>query len=108
MAQLHILREHTLGLARARKVAQAWAQEVEDEFELRCTVEPGREGDVVRFERSGVSGTLSVSARRFELDAKLGLLLGAFRGRIEAEITRRLDDKLVAAARGPARSARSA
>lgn len=105
MAQLHVLREHMLGLPRARKVAKAWAQEVEDEFELRCTFEAGREGDVVRFERSGVSGTLRVTAQRFELDAKLGLLLGAFRGRIEAEITRRLDDKLAAGGRrrsGPA------
>jgi putative polyhydroxyalkanoate system protein len=94
MAQLHMVREHNLGLAAARKIAQAWAREVEGEFDMRCTVEAGGDGDVVRFERSGVSGTLQVTARRFELDARLGLLLGAFRGRIEAEITRHLDEKL--------------
>ena len=103
MAQLHMVREHTLGLAAARKVAQAWAREVEDEFDMRCTVEAGRAGEVVRFERSGVSGTLQVSAQRFELDAKLGLVLGAFRGRIEAEITRHLDEML--AAQQPSRAA---
>ena len=93
MAQLHMVREHNLGLAAARKVAQAWAREVEHEFDMRCTFEAGGDGDVVHFERSGVSGTLQVTARRFELDARLGMLLGAFRGRIEAEITRHLDEK---------------
>ena len=96
MANLHMVREHTLGLAAARKIAQAWAQEVEDEFDMRCTFEAGRDGEIVRFERTGVTGTLQVTAQRFELDAKLGLLLGAFRGRIEAEITRHLEEKLAA------------
>lgn len=103
MARIHLVREHALGLPAARKIARAWAREVEDEFALRCSVEAGRAGDVVRFERSGVSGTLLVTPQRFELDATLGLLLGAFRGRIEAEITRRLDDQLAAAAKGRAR-----
>ena len=103
MAQLHMVREHTLGLAAARKVAQAWAKEVEGEFGMRCSVAAGKDGDVVHFERTGVSGTLQVTAQRFELDAKLGLVLGAFRGRIEAEITRHLDEML--AAKQPSRAA---
>ena len=44
---------------------------------------------------------------RFELDAKLGFLIGAFKGRIEAEITEMLN-RLVpesAAAQSPAKSA---
>lgn len=98
MANLHMVREHSLGLAAARKIAQAWAREVEGEFDMRCTFEAGDAGEVVHFERSGVRGTLQVTGKRFELDATLGLLLGAFRGRIEAEITRHLDEQLAAAA----------
>ena len=60
-----------------------------------ATVETGEDGDRVRFERTGVTGTLRVTPQRFELDATLGLLLGAFKGRIEAEITRQLDQMLV-------------
>ena len=34
------------------------------------------------------------SAERFELDARLGFLLGAFKDRIESEIVKNLDDLL--------------
>ncbi len=105
MANIHMVREHTLGLAGARKAAQGWARQVEDKLDMTCTSEPGKEGDRIRFTRSGVTGTLLVSKERFELDAQLGLMLGAFKGRIESEITRYLDELLVAdhsAKTGPA------
>jgi hypothetical protein len=35
-----------------------------------------------------------VTGDHFDLDAKLGFLLGAFKGRIEAEIVKNLDDLL--------------
>ena len=38
--------------------------------------------DLVCFTRSGVQGELKVTKDKFELDAKLGFLLGAFKGRI--------------------------
>lgn len=98
MANLHILREHALGLAAARRIALAWAQKVESEFDMTCQYEEGQTGDRVTFVRSGVNGTLQVTKERFELDAKLGLLLGAFKGRIEAEIIRHLDQLLAASA----------
>lgn len=94
MANIHMVREHPLGLAGARKAAQGWARQVEDRLEMSCTFETRPDGDNVRFERTGVSGTLRVSKDRFELDARLGLVLGAFKGRIEAEITKYLDEML--------------
>jgi hypothetical protein len=45
----------------------------------------------MRFERSGVSGELSVSATRFDLQIKLGFLLGAYSGKIEEKIKANLD-----------------
>ena len=94
MAELHILREHTLGLPAARKIAVAWAEQVESDFDMQCTYEEDKTTDTVSFVRSGVSGTLRVTNDRFELDAKLGFLLGAFKGRIEAEIVKNLDNLL--------------
>ena len=94
MADLHIHREHNLGLAGARKVALEWAEHVEQEFDMECSIEEGDTSDTVHFTRSGVKGTLDVSADAFELHAKLGLLLGAFKGRIEAEIVKNLDTLL--------------
>ena len=94
MADLHILREHTLGLARARKIAFDWAEQVEKDFDMQCTYEEGRTADVVYFTRSGVQGELHITKDKFELDARLGFLLGAFKGRIEAEIVAMLDGLL--------------
>lgn len=91
MAELHILRKHALGIAKARKLAFDWAGQVEREFGMECTYEEGKSEDLVRFTRSGVQGQLHVTRDKLELDAKLGFLLGAFKGRIEAEIVRMLD-----------------
>ncbi len=94
MADLHILREHTLGLTEARKLAFQWAEHVEQEFGMSCTYEEGRTADEVCFTRSGVDGTLTVTRDKFELRARLGFLLGAFKDRIESEIVKNLDDLL--------------
>ena len=98
MADLHILRKHALGFAKARKLAFDWAEQVEKEFGMQCTYEEGKAADLVRFTRSGVQGELRVTRDKFELEAKLGFLLGAFKGRIEAEIVKMLDALLPAEA----------
>lgn len=94
MSKLHIVREHALGLPKARKIAFTWAEHVEDEFDMRCTYQEGDTCDEVTFVRSGVQGTLRVTGSLFELNAKLGFLLGAFKSNIEAEIVKNLDDLL--------------
>jgi putative polyhydroxyalkanoate system protein len=96
VADLHILREHTLGLHEARKIAFQWAEHAETEFGMSCTYEEGKTVDEVCFTRSGVSGTLSVTRDKFELNAQLGFLVGAFKGVIEGEIVKNLDDLLKA------------
>lgn len=94
MAEIQLHRDHNLGLARARKVALKWAEHVEKQFDMECTILEGDTSDTVEFTRSGVSGSMEVSATHFELQAKLGFLLGAFAGQIEAEIKRQLDEAL--------------
>jgi putative polyhydroxyalkanoate system protein len=94
LSHIHIHRDHHLGLAGARKVAFKWAEQAEEEFGMDCTYEEGTVHDEVTFTRSGVNGTLKVTPHTFELDAKLGFLLGAFREKIEAEIVKNLDGLL--------------
>jgi len=91
MPDIRIRREHTLGLARARKVARKWAEEVERKFGMTCSVLEGELSDTVEFRRSGVNGELIVAPDHFDLNARLGFLLGAFRGTIEREIEAELD-----------------
>jgi len=94
MADIHIEREHRMDLADARKTAALWVQQAENKFDMRCTYEEGAECDQVSFTRSGVSGTLKVSHNKFEIDAHLGFLLGAFKDRIESEILKNLETLL--------------
>lgn len=98
MPDIRIHRDHSLGLAKARKVAWDWAEQAESKFDMACTVLEGETSDTVEFTRSGVSGTLIVAPDHFELHAKLGFLLGAFSKTIETEIEKNLDDLLGAAA----------
>jgi len=52
------------------------------------------DGYCIDFERPGMQGMLRVSPDVFELRMTLGFLLSAYRGRIEAELQRRLDGLL--------------
>ena len=98
MPDIRIHRDHTLGLPKARKIAWQWAEQAEDKFDMACTVIEGQTSDTVEFTRSGVSGRLIVAADHFDLEAKLGFLLGAFSKTIEGEITKNLDTLLAAPA----------
>ncbi|MBV7542285.1 polyhydroxyalkanoic acid system family protein [Acidovorax sp. sic0104] len=91
MPDIHIHREHHLGLPAARKIAFSWAEKAEENFDMECVYEEGDTEDMLTFTRSGVKGTLLVDARQFEMKAQLGFLFGAFKDRIESEIGEQLD-----------------
>jgi putative polyhydroxyalkanoate system protein len=106
MPDIRIHREHQLGLEQARKIAWKWAEEVEERFGMACSVLEGETSDTVEFKRSGVSGELIVAADHFDLNARLGFLLGAFSKTIEKEILANLDALLAAGTKvAPARKA---
>ena len=108
MPDIHIHRDHQLGLAKARKIALQWAEEVEAKFDMACTILEGETSDTVEFTRSGVKGELIVAANHFTLDAKLGFLLGAFSKTIESEIEKNLDALLSKGAAGAKTAAKKA
>jgi len=101
---IHIRRDHQLGLSHARKVARLWAKQARDKFDMTCVVSEDNTGDTVEFTRSGVKGHLVVAADHFELRARLGFLLGAFSKTIEGEIEKTLDELLQASAKSATRA----
>jgi putative polyhydroxyalkanoate system protein len=115
---IHIQRDHGLGLPEARKLAFRWAELAQEKFDMACSYEEGKTSDLVSFSRSGVNGELKVTGDMFELDARLGFLLGVFKDRIETEIVKNLDQLLaqeeplkaldVAVAKHGAKAARAA
>ena len=105
MADIHIERDHGMSLAQARKTAFKWAEQAEEKFDMQCTYQEGVAGgataDEVSFKRSGVTGTLTVTAVTFTLQAKLGFLLGAFKDKIEGEIVKNLDALIASGGTSP-------
>jgi putative polyhydroxyalkanoate system protein len=102
VSEIRIHRKHELGLPKARKIAWKWAEEVEQRFDMQCTVIEGEHEDIVEFTRIGVHGKLIVAADHFDLDARLGFLLGAFSKTIENQIQQNLDDLLAKGAHATA------
>lgn len=101
MPDLKIHRDHSLGLPEARRIAQDWVRSAQDQWHMACTYEVGETLDRITFTRSGLSGELRVGADHFTLDAKLGFLLGAFKERIEQEVSKNLDELLTGTGSGP-------
>ncbi|MDP9902062.1 polyhydroxyalkanoic acid system family protein [Variovorax ginsengisoli] len=91
MADIHIERNHALGLDRARAVCRQWVEEAEKDFGLACTWTPGEAGDTVEFKRVGIEGKVHVTGDVFVVDMQLGFLLDAFSDAIKDKVTRNLD-----------------
>ena len=82
MADINIVQEHTLTPLKAREAAQQVADKLAQEFDLAYQWE----GDVLRFERSGVSGSLTLLPEEARLHIALGFLFSAFSSQIEAKV----------------------
>jgi putative polyhydroxyalkanoate system protein len=87
MSEIHLQRKHTLGLKKAKVAAQKVADELAESFDM----ESRWDGNALHFSRAGVTGCLTVTRDRVSLDARLGLLLAAFRPRIEERLQKDFD-----------------
>lgn len=91
MSEIHIHRDHQLGLPRARALASGWIAKAQHQFGLDCVTTEGEHGDSVAMTRSGLDGVLTVADDHYAFDAKLGLIMSGFRKTIETEIEKNLD-----------------
>lgn len=95
---IHIMKEHQLGLGRARDIALQWAADARQSYGMQCSHEIGETHDWVLFKQSGVQGALKVAADHFELTADLGFLFKGFRHKITNTIESRLESLLASPA----------
>lgn len=98
MSHISIKRAHHATLADAKKVADKVAAKLAKEYDLRSNWE----GDVLHFDRSGLHGTLAVSGKDMQVDVKLGFLMAAFKGPIQAAMEKQLDTLIKPATAAPA------
>lgn len=87
MADIDIRRTHALPLKKAREAASRFAEQLDEKFDLKSEWE----GDTLHFSRTGVKGTLTLAKNEVAIDAKLGLLLSAFKSSFEKHIHDNLD-----------------
>jgi putative polyhydroxyalkanoate system protein len=91
MTEIHIRRDHQLGLAPARALVQAWAEKAALKYAIRYGWDPVQ---TLQFERAGVQGQVVVGADTLELTAQLGFLFQAFASTIKDRIEHNLDAAL--------------
>lgn len=89
MSGIDIRHTHSLPHAKARKAVEEVAKKLSERFEI----EYEWDGDTLLFNRSGVDGKIALEPKQLHVTAKLGFLVSAFKGPIEQEIRRVLDDR---------------
>ena len=90
MALIAIAKKHALSHQKAKAAAEKIAVDLNKRFDLDYEWN----GERIEFERSGVSGHLSVGKDRITLEVSLGWLLIPFKPVFEREITAELDKLL--------------
>ncbi|MYN38569.1 polyhydroxyalkanoic acid system protein [Duganella sp. FT109W] len=92
MADINIVQEHHLAPEQARAAAQQVADKLAEQFELTCRWE----GDVLRFERSGVNGALTLLPNQAQLSIELGFPISMMASQIEAKVAEKMKKLFVA------------
>ena len=87
MADIELHRVHNLGLKDARTAAEKVADHLGRKFDLKGDWH----GNVLKFERPGVSGSLAITDKDMNLSVSLGFLLKAMKGSIETAVRQELD-----------------
>jgi len=102
VADIDVHRVHNLGLKAARAAADRMAEHLGRKFDLRGAWE----GNTLRFERPGVTGSLAITDKDLRLAVSLGFLLKAMKGSIERAIVEQLDTLFAEKAAKPAPAAK--
>jgi putative polyhydroxyalkanoate system protein len=86
MAEISIVQQHSLSPVAARSAADKVAQRLAADYGLACKWD----GDVLRFERSGVDGALTLDGQNAALRISLGFFMSAFAPSIEAKVVEKM------------------
>lgn len=87
MAKIDIRRAHGKSAAEARAVVDKVGARMAEKFGTKGAWQ----GDTYAFSGTGVKGGIAVTDAEVHVTAELGLMLSAFKGKIEDEIKGKLD-----------------
>ena len=89
MSNIHIRRSFTMPRAELRKQLEDLTASLQEKWPLECQWQTD---DCLSFKHSAVKGEIEIGKDEFELKAELGLLFGAFKGAIENEIAKFINE----------------
>ena len=89
MSSIRISRTHGTTVKKAKEAVEAIAAELSEQFDVTYEWD----GSVLRFERSGVEGTMTVGKKTLDIEAELGFLVSMLKPKIEREIHRYCDEQ---------------
>ena len=90
MAQFRMTKPYTMPKDQLREAAEGLAQSLEKQHGVRSRWD----GDSVSIRGAGVDGKLSFHDGLIDVSVKLGLLASAFKGILQSEVQRYLDDHI--------------
>jgi putative polyhydroxyalkanoate system protein len=91
MADINIVQAHSLAPEQARAAAQQVADKLAEQFELACRWD----GDVLRFERSGVNGALTLHPHQAQLQIALGFPMSMMADMVKAKVSEKMQKVFV-------------
>lgn len=90
MADIKMIKYHSLPMAQARELVQKAADDLASEYDLVSHWA----GNALHFRRSGVQGEMNVSSTEIHLEVTLGFLLKAFKAKFVEHIEHNFDTLL--------------
>ena len=86
MADISIRQAHQLSMENAKDAARKMADQMAAEYDMAVSWK----GNMLNFERSGLSGTLVLHEEEAHLEVTLGFLFKAFSARIEEKMAQNM------------------
>jgi putative polyhydroxyalkanoate system protein len=103
MADIRMIKYHSLPMAQARALVQQAADDLAEEYDLTSQWA----GNTLHFRRSGVQGEMRVTDSEIDLEVTLGFLLKAFKSKFVEHIEHNFE-RLLAKAHADHKPARAA
>ena len=91
MANITINRSHNMSEQALKEKLDMLSAKMQDRFDLSCS---WKNEQCMTFKRSGVDGEITLQADQINLQVKLGMMMGAFKGVIEKEINQFMDKEI--------------
>lgn len=91
MATINIKHNYTMPTADLKSQLDGLTDKMADRYDLKCQ---WKTDNCLTFSRSGASGEILIDKNQVNFSMKLGLMLSAFKSKIERDVKKFMDDNV--------------